>query len=861
MRNKQSLFYWAILSSTLLFAYEASAAKGGGKGGKNKTDTVPSQFSFIDQTNVALDSLINANTITISGINTATAISISGGEYSLDNGASFSSASDTVLNNQIVLVRALSSSNYLSSTSATLNVGGVSDVFSLTTLADPTPVADTTPNGFSFTAQSEVALNSWINANSVMITGINTATAISISGGEYSLDNGVSFTASNNTVLNNQPVLVRTLSSANYLSTSLATLTVGGVSATFNITTLADPTPVPDTTPNAFSFTDQVDVAVNTLISSNSITISGINTATPISIVDGDYAINGGAFSNTSGLVNEGDSVQLRLNSSVNEATISNATLTIGDVSDTFSVLTLTSTIPVGSTGNPSFTSNHFSGSANCAMCHDGLTDNTGKDVSIVNAWKSTMMANATRDPLWKAKVRTELNRTPSLAGTINDKCSRCHAPMANFEAHQDNAPIEILDNGFTNANNAYHDEAMDGVSCTLCHQIEDNQILGTLDGMSGHYPLNNQKKIYGPYDNIFANPMIMNTGYTPEYSPHVKKSELCATCHNLKTPFTDDDGNVLSSTPESEFPEQMPYSEWLASDYAATTSCQQCHMARTDGVSISTRPMWIEPRDDFAEHVFVGGNKFMLDMLSNNKEELGVIATDFSKIIAATENLLSQSANIEVLSSSQSAGQLAFNLRINSQTGHKLPSAYPSRRAILHVTVKDSSGAVVFESGKVNANGSIEGVDSDVDQSLFEPHYEVITSADQVQVYEAIMMDYKNDVTYTLLRASDYIKDNRILPNGFNKQTAPSDVKVAGAAFTDSNFIGGSDDIRYQLSGLAADSYTVTTELVYQTLAYGFAQDLFKDSSKEVTDFKRLYNASNAKTTVITTHDFIVTP
>ena len=166
-----------------------------------------------------------------------------------------------------------------------------------------------------------------------------------------------------------------------------------------------------------------------------------------------------------------------------------------------------------------------------------------------------------------------------------------------------------------------------------------------------------------------------------------------------------------------------MPYSEWLASDYAATTSCQQCHMARSNGVKISTRPMMLSPRDDFAQHIFVGGNKFMLDMLDNNKEELGVRATDFQKIITATENLLAGSASIELLNSSQAADALDFSVRVNSNTGHKLPSAYPSRRAILHVTVKDSAGATVFESGKVNADGSVADVDSDVDQTLFEPH------------------------------------------------------------------------------------------------------------------------------------------
>jgi len=504
----------------------------------------------------------------------------------------------------------------------------------------------------------------------------------------------------------------------------------------------------------------------------------------------------------------------------------------------------------IGSKGDPKFTTEHFSGSQNCEQCHNRLSDDAGNDVSIIKDWQATIMANATRDPFWKAKVRTELNRTPKLAGVINDKCSKCHAPMAHFEASKASASIEILDNGFTNADNPYHDAAMEGVSCTLCHQIEDSETLGKPEGMSGHYPISNPstRKLYGPYENVFTQPMQMNVNYTPTFSAHVKESELCATCHNLKTPFADEQGNVLSSTPESEFPEQMPYSEWEASDYADTTSCQQCHMLRSEGVKISTRPQWLEARDDFAQHAFVGGNSFMLDILSNNKEELGVIAEDFSKVMRESDLILANAATIAHVAQEQNETDLSFGLHIKSETGHKLPSAYPSRRVFIHVVVKNSAGNIVFESGKVNSNGSITGVDSDENQTTFEPHYNVITSREQVQVYEAIMQDTQDNVTYTLLRASGYIKDNRLLPTGFDKAIVPNDIKVKGNAANDNDFIGGSDDVLYKISGLTAGTYTVTAKLMYQTLAYGFAQDLFNDSAKEITDFKRMYDASNAK-------------
>ncbi|MCF6218945.1 MAG: cytochrome c family protein [Gammaproteobacteria bacterium] len=501
------------------------------------------------------------------------------------------------------------------------------------------------------------------------------------------------------------------------------------------------------------------------------------------------------------------------------------------------------------SSGDPTFTSEHFSGSTNCVMCHDGLSDEAGNDVSIVTDWSSTMMANATRDPFWLAKVRSELNRNPQLAELINDKCTRCHAPMANEEIRRSGNTLSIFDDGFLSESHPRHDAAMDAVSCTLCHQITDNPQLGTADGFSGHFEINEAKTIYGPYDNVYTQPMINHTGYTPTYSTHVQKSELCATCHELKTPYVDGSGAILSQTYADEFPEQTPYSEWLHSDYAELKSCQDCHMSRTDGVIMATRPRWLTTqRDNFALHDFIGANKMMLDIFDKNRDQLGILSNNFAETIAKTETMLSNAASIQRLQSSLVNGQLGFTLKIESQTGHKLPSGYPSRRVVLHVTVRDSGGDIVFESGRPNENGSVEGLDADSDLSRYELHHDLITSADQVQVYEAIMGNSDEEVNYTLLRSMKYLKDNRILPTGFNKETVPNDVAVKGHARTDPNFIGGSDQISYRIDGLPTGSYTITAELLYQTLSYAFGQDLFQDSSLEVADFEAMYSASTFK-------------
>jgi hypothetical protein len=45
-----------------------------------------------------------------------------------------------------------------------------------------------------------------------------------------------------------------------------------------------------------------------------------------------------------------------------------------------------------------------------------------------------------------------------------------------------------------------------------------------------------------------------------------------------------------------------------------------------------------------------------------------------------------------------------------------------------------------------------------------------------------------------------------------------------------DADFVGGSDKVHYQISGLASGNYTIEASLNYQTMAYGFGQDLFND-------------------------------
>ena len=96
-------------------------------------DTIPDDFTFIDQTSVALNTVIESAAITVTGMYADSDISVIGGEYSIDGGA-YTSALGTVNNGQLVTVRHTSSSINNTQVDTTLTIGGVSDTFSTTTV-------------------------------------------------------------------------------------------------------------------------------------------------------------------------------------------------------------------------------------------------------------------------------------------------------------------------------------------------------------------------------------------------------------------------------------------------------------------------------------------------------------------------------------------------------------------------------------------------------------------------------------------------------------------------------------------------------------------------------------------------------
>ena len=509
------------------------------------------------------------------------------------------------------------------------------------------------------------------------------------------------------------------------------------------------------------------------------------------------------------------------------------------------------------------FETENFVGSSRCAVCHELLTDRKGNDMSISGHWRSTMMANAAKDPLWQAKVSSEIKRNPGLKKVIETKCTTCHMPMAWVQAYKEGEEQLMLDKGFLSPQNDLHAAAMDGVSCSLCHQIRDEN-LGQKKSFSGKFVVDTEKKalerkIFGPYENPVQEVMQKGVGYTPVYGSHTNDSALCATCHTLFTPYVDAQGNVAG-----EFPEQVAYLEWQHSDFGVNGTnrydigenpgqgmiCQECHMPHSDegGVYIARwSPPKAEPKDHFSQHHFVGGNVFMLNILQDNIGNLGLSAST-EKFEDTKERTMLQlqheTAQLSLAGLKHRGDELTAVVQVHNIAGHKFPTGIPTRRTWIHLTVADAAGQVFFESGKPHVDGRIEANDADSDITRYEPHYDEISQQDQVQIYEGIMLNTDNEVTHTLLRAAKFAKDNRLLPKGFDKSAVPAEIGVFGRARTDENFVGGSDQVTYRINTLGQKGpFTLTARLLFTAVSYPFVKDLEKDRElSEVSRFMQLY-------------------
>ena len=498
-----------------------------------------------------------------------------------------------------------------------------------------------------------------------------------------------------------------------------------------------------------------------------------------------------------------------------------------------------------------------FHTSDRCVACHNGMRTKSGEDISIGFDWRASMMANSARDPYWQGSVRRESLDHPESKPAIENECSVCHMPIIHLQAQVKGRKAEIFAHLPFNPDNKDNAAAEDGVSCSVCHQIA-NEKLGTRESFNGAFAVDtpqsdDQRPEYGPFAIDAGHQRVMQSstgGFLPTPGAHVRESALCGTCHTLYTQSLGPEGREIAT-----FPEQMPFLEWLHSDYPSKSSCQSCHMPEVRE-KVPVTALFGEPREGMHRHEFVAANFFMQRVLNNYRADLSVAALPQELTTAANRTvtfLQTQSARVSIRNLDSTSSGLSMEVFVENLSGHKLPTAYPSRRVWLHVAVRDRNGQAIFESGALNPDGSIKGNRNDSDPLQFEPHYQEITSPEQVQIYEPILKDSAGRVTTGLLSAIGYLKDNRLLPSGFSKQNAEKDIAVIGEAANDPNFTDKGSIVQYSVSTAgAAGPFHVQAELWYQPIGFRWAHNLAPYIAEEPQRFVSYYESMSSNTAVV---------
>ena len=477
----------------------------------------------------------------------------------------------------------------------------------------------------------------------------------------------------------------------------------------------------------------------------------------------------------------------------------------------------------------------HFATSDACAQCHlasssgsgttssTALHDASGDDISPVGTWRTSAMALAARDPYYLASVADELARRPNIEADVQATCTRCHAPAAAIELEPaSTTPTFAM---LTSELSPTAHLAREGVGCSLCHQIQADG-LGTRTSFGGGFTVGGDRQIFGPYNAVLTDPMSTIVNYTPMYGAQIGQSSLCATCHTVITRPRDARGYV-----GPEFPEQVPHLEWLASAFinegrpgAKAAACQDCHMPAADvsGATIETAiavfPKTLSARKPFWRHGFAGGNVFLSKLAASDPTWIGLPleASAHDAQAAASEAMLRTAATVAIGGVKRAGDGIELAVTVQNQTGHKFPTGYPSRRAWLHVRVTAPGGDVVFESGRSDAYGRLVARgDVSAEPSPFAPHLDVVEREDQVQIYESVPVDAAGNVARRPLDSHHYAKDNRLLPEGFDRKNAWAAFTATIGTDRDPGF-GSSDTVTYRVARAPAGA-TIEVRLLFQ--------------------------------------------
>ena len=503
--------------------------------------------------------------------------------------------------------------------------------------------------------------------------------------------------------------------------------------------------------------------------------------------------------------------------------------------------------------------------SDSCGQCHGGFVGNDPK-FRPHSTWGGSMMANATRDPLFWAAVDVANKDVPG----AGDFCLRCHTSAGWYGGRVVKSGFGAPNDPVKGANGCLLEGTLDspdysndysGVGCHACHRMMPSGPLGE-PGMIGNANiwLDDTECNGNAGAPCRRGPYTYSGSFSPPHpwakSTYHEDSAVCGTCHDVTTPDTD--GGPLKTLILADgtdtsipFPIERTYSEWKQSTHAGPggQACQACHMPDSQDPNATACAGGPVRTGNLPVHDFVGGNTWVPKIIKGEFSDTNAIAgsaggigraSSFEQTIQAARDLLQTAADVDVSLLAYSApggataGSLSARVKVTNNSGHKLPSGYSEgRRMWLNVQVRDFNGALVYESGQYDTASA------------------VLAGDPQLRVYEVLQGIWNRhgnnscDVVDSLGRKafhfvlSDCIaKDNRIPPLGFRPATAADpngyELRPVGITYPEtapgSGILVNYDEVDYAVVIPAGTPgpMTVTARLYYQT------------SSREYLEFLR---------------------
>lgn len=447
-----------------------------------------------------------------------------------------------------------------------------------------------------------------------------------------------------------------------------------------------------------------------------------------------------------------------------------------------------------------------------CFSCHRNFVPGaSASDFMPQNTWGGSMMAHATRDPLFWAALDVANADVPG----VGDYCLRCHTPNGWLDGRvrktQGGGLIEGENGCFlTGDHTAFEGKGNDyaGLTCHFCHRMTETGPNGEVALLeNGNFWIDDALNCvtpdgsfggpcrHGPYHYEPGDPLTPPHGWV--YSAFLDKGPVCGTCHDVSTPFTSEGPLKTLILPDGTdsgipMPIERTFSEWTASDYgdlifrnrmgddftfdpplARGASCQDCHMASSEDPAAracSQHPDGAR-EGNLPVHEFVGANTWVPAII---RGEYGAALSgiedkveDLTRTIASARRMLTErSALIETTVAPYVAGSntLQASVKVTNLAGHKLPTGYAEgRRMWLHVVAREpTSRVLLWESGGWNPDTGVLSIDAQT--RVYETKQGIWNASTQTCETE----DALDRPQFHFVLNNCIAKDNRIPPLGF---------------------------------------------------------------------------------------------